>query len=179
MKNCSFDRVWPIFLNRSMVKDAILTRPCDAAVLMWSTETATPRMILKTICYPAKDVKTPPLCEFPLTLQGGVHRSRIRSIIRSPAPATIEAPIGQTWRFTSVEVRKRYLSDVRRSTFGSQKSEARRSVMEKNDFREGLRGRSLISVLLHFSEPFENTKGNQKLSWYNSCKELFDPESGL
>jgi hypothetical protein len=29
---------------------------------------------------------------------------------------------------------------------------------ERIEFREGLRGRIMISVLLHFSEPFENTK---------------------
>jgi hypothetical protein len=35
------------------------------------------------------------------------------------------------------EVIKMYLRDVCRSTLGSQKSEARKSMMEKNEYREG------------------------------------------
>jgi hypothetical protein len=55
---------------------------------------------------------------------------------------------------------KTYLSDVRRSTLGSQKSEPQKSMMERNGFSEGLRERIMISVPLHFSEPIGNTKRN-------------------
>jgi hypothetical protein len=34
-------------------------------------------------------------------------------------------------------------------------------MAERIKFREGLRGRIMILVLLYFSEPFENTKRNQ------------------
>jgi hypothetical protein len=59
---------------------------------------------------------------------------------------------------------KRYLSDVPRSTLGSQKREPQESMAERIEFRDGLRGRIMISVLLHFLEPFENTKRSQGLS---------------
>jgi hypothetical protein len=55
-----------------------------------------------------------------------------------------------------------HLSDVRVSNRGSQKSEPQKSTAERIEFREGLRGRIMISVLSHFSEPFENTKRNQR-----------------
>jgi hypothetical protein len=55
---------------------------------------------------------------------------------------------------------KTYLSGVRGSILGSQKSEPQKSKAERIEFREGLRGRIMISVLLHISEPLENTKRN-------------------
>jgi hypothetical protein len=53
---------------------------------------------------------------------------------------------------------KTYLSDVRRSASGPQRSEVRKPMMERIEFREGLRGHIVILILLHFPGPFENTK---------------------
>jgi hypothetical protein len=100
------------------------------------------------------------------SIQGGQHRSRVDSIIHNPARGHHQ---GGGWPNIEVHICrggliKRYLSDVRRRTSEPQKSEPQKSMMERTEFREGLRGRIIISVLLHFSEHFGNTKGNQRLS---------------
>jgi hypothetical protein len=56
---------------------------------------------------------------------------------------------------------KRYLSDVRRSTSGSEKDESRKSLIERHELREGLRRRIMILALLHFSEPFGDRKNTK------------------
>jgi hypothetical protein len=46
---------------------------------------------------------------------------------------------------------KKHLKAVHESTSSSQKSEARKPKKERNELRQGLRGRIVISALLHFS----------------------------
>jgi hypothetical protein len=98
--------------------------------------------------------------------EGGLHRSRLHSIVYSPAPGHHQGggrPNMEIHIYIGGVI-KMHPSDVHRSTLGSQKSEVRKAMMKRIDFKEGLRGRIMISVPSHFSEPFGTTKSNQKLS---------------
>jgi hypothetical protein len=68
-ENLSFHRTRRRFLSLPKVKDTILTRLYDIAVLMWLTEKAAHRMILKTGPYTTKDVKPTPPWKIPILFE--------------------------------------------------------------------------------------------------------------
>jgi hypothetical protein len=99
-------------------------------------------------------------------LEGGLHRSRIYSFLRHPATGHHHGggPLNMDVHICMGGVMEKSLGNVRGSTSSSQKSEGRKAMMGKNELKEGLRGRIIVSTLSHLSKSFANTHRNQSLS---------------
>jgi hypothetical protein len=89
---------------------------------------------------------------------GGLHRSQTHSILRRRHPANmgVHRCMG--------EVIKSDLNHVRRRPSTPQKSEGRGLKRERKERKLTLRGRFIISTLLHFSGLFMNAHRYQRLS---------------